>query len=26
MQDRLYRLYVATNSMGYNTPPQHSNP
>jgi rhamnogalacturonan endolyase len=24
MQDRLYRLYVATNSMGYNTPPQHS--
>lgn len=25
MQDRLYRLYVATNSMGYNTPPQHSN-
>ena len=26
MQDRLYRLYVATNSMGYNTSPQHSNP
>jgi rhamnogalacturonan endolyase len=26
MQDRLYRLYVATNSMGYNTPPQHSKP
>ncbi len=26
MQDRLYRLYVATNSMGYNTPPQHSQP
>ena len=26
MQDRLYRLYVATNSMGYHTPPQHSNP
>ncbi len=26
LQDRLYRLYVATNSMGYNTPPQHSNP
>lgn len=26
MQDRLYRLYVATNSMGYNTPPQHSSP
>ncbi|NUQ64582.1 MAG: silent information regulator protein Sir2 [Pirellulales bacterium] len=26
MQDRLYRLYVATNSMGYNTPPQHSEP
>ncbi|HUT89485.1 MAG TPA: hypothetical protein VMY37_08315 [Thermoguttaceae bacterium] len=26
MQDRLYRLYAATNSMGYNTPPQHSNP
>ncbi len=26
MQDRLYRLYVATNSMGYGTPPQHSNP
>jgi len=25
MQDRLYRLCVATNSMGYNTPPQHSN-
>jgi rhamnogalacturonan endolyase len=26
MQDRLYRLYVATNSMGYNTSPQHSRP
>jgi rhamnogalacturonan endolyase len=26
MQDRLYRLYVATNSMGYHTPPQHSRP
>ena len=26
MHDRLYRLYVATNSMGYNTPPQHSQP
>ena len=26
MQDRLYRLYVATNSMGYHTSPQHSNP
>jgi len=26
MQDRLYRLYAATNSMGYNMPPQHSNP
>ncbi len=26
LHDRLYRLYVATNSMGYNTPPQHSQP
>jgi rhamnogalacturonan endolyase len=26
MQDRLYRLYVATSSMGYGTPPQHSSP
>jgi len=26
MQDGLYRLYVATNSMGYNTPPQHADP
>ena len=26
MQDRLYRLYVATNSMGYNTPPQALEP
>jgi len=26
MQDRLCRLYVAVNSTGYNTPPQHSKP
>lgn len=24
MEDRLYRLYIAVNTMGYNTPPQHS--
>jgi rhamnogalacturonan endolyase len=26
MQDRLYRLGVATSSMGYHNPPQHSKP
>lgn len=26
MQDRLYRNDIAVNSMGYNTPPQHSKP
>ena len=26
LEDRLYRLYVAVNTMGYNTPPQHSRP
>jgi rhamnogalacturonan endolyase len=26
MQDRLYRKYAATSTMGYHTPPQHSKP